>query len=83
MTERQADVVLIGASDDMRVASDLIGREGSEAAAFVIIRRSESLCKISQEALEPCVQGYGELGAAYWPLALARAWAQGNLSCSS
>ena len=74
LEEEQADIVLMGGADDMQAASDLIGREGSEAAVFLIAKRSERKCFISQERLAPYVEGYGQLGAVHWPLALARAW---------
>jgi hypothetical protein len=76
LVEGRADLVVAGASDALTLAEPLLGgRRCGEGAAFVTLRRAEGLGRViplDRGALSVDEPLLGYLGAAAWPVALAR-----------
>lgn len=74
IAEGRADVVVAGGADACTAAQELIGGPSSDGAAFVVLRPGEPdigpiLCP---DRLAQAAEVHGYLGAASWPVALAR-----------
>lgn len=73
VSEGRADLCVAGGADSLLDAQGLFGdRFCGEGAAFVVFTRSESSMHFSQDALDRAEAEIGYLGAATWPVALAR-----------
>lgn len=70
--EKRADVVLSGGADSLVGAESIIGSDCSEGGAFILWGRSDTPFKLVKSDLEKWATGLGKLGAAKWPIALAR-----------
>ena len=71
LIENRLDIVVVGASDDLTGASELLGTAGSEGAAFFVMQRSEKLHSFNRSAYETNIKDYGNLGAASIPVGMA------------
>jgi hypothetical protein len=75
------DLALAGGADVLVGAEELLGRPGSEGAAFVVLVPGESGVEAGIPVDDPEqdeLDGVGELGAARIPLRLASRWLSGE-----
>ena len=52
LVEERVDIVVVGGSDDLTAASEVLGSEGSEGAAFFVLRRSTSTMVLDKNVYE-------------------------------
>ena len=71
LVERRVDVVVVGGSDDLTAAADVLGAEGSAGAAFFVLKRSSSSMVLDRAVYESLAKPYGLLGAAAIPVGMA------------
>ncbi len=74
VAEDRADLVVVGGADACEAAQALIGRPSSDGAAFLVLRVGEPDVGplLNQECLAGQAEALGFIGAATWPVALAR-----------
>ena len=76
IAQGEADLVVAAGADDLVGAEALVSTERlSEGAACVILkaaRSTDSILRLDRQQLHAEVEGLGLLGAATWPIALAR-----------
>ncbi len=77
IAEGRVDLALAGGADVLVGAEALLGRPGSEAAAFLVLVPGEGVTAGPPEEAGGEEEG-GELGAALYPLTLARRWLRGE-----
>ena len=77
VAEGRVDLALAGGADVLVGAEALLGRPGSEAAAFLVLVPGAGLSAGPPEEEGGEEEG-GELGAALYPLTLARRWLRGE-----
>ena len=71
LVDNRLDIVVVGASDDLTAASEVLGATGSQGAAFFVMERSETLHTFSKTLYENHIHGFGQLGAASIPIGMA------------
>lgn len=71
LVDNRLDIVVVGASDDLTEASEVLGTEGSQGAAFFVMERADRLHTFSRVQFEAQIQGFGQLGAASIPIGMA------------
>ena len=71
IVERRVDVVVVGGSDDLTAAADVLGAEGSAGAAFFVLKRSTSSMVLDRAVYESLAKPFGLLGAAAIPVGMA------------
>ena len=71
LVEGRVDIVVVGGSDDLTAASEVLGAEGSEGAAFFVLRRSTSTMVLDKTVYESTASSFGLLGAATIPVGMA------------
>ena len=71
LVERRADIVIVGGSDDLTAASDVLGEAGSAGAAFFVLKRSTSTMVLDKNVYEELAKPFGLLGAATIPVGMA------------
>jgi len=74
VAEGRADLVVAGGADAWVVATPLLGRPCSDGAAFMVFRPGEPDClrRLERGRSEDDAEDLGFLGAATWPVKLAR-----------
>jgi len=73
LVDNRIDIVVVGGSDDLTSATDVLGIEGSAGAAFCVLERAtngETLILDRNQYLE-LAKPYGMLGAATIPIGMA------------
>ena len=71
LIENRIDIAVVGASDDLTIATNVLGVPTSQGAAFFVLERSEQSHKFTRSTYEDLTADYGELGAARIPIGLA------------
>ena len=71
LVEGRLDIVVVGASDDLTGASEVLGQAGSAGAAFFVMERSETTMILDRSIYASYAEKYGLLGAAKIPVGLA------------
>lgn len=71
LVEGRADIVIVGGSDDLTAAGDVLGAEGSAGAAFFVLRRATSTLTLDRGIYESLAKPFGLLGAATIPVGMA------------
>ena len=71
LVEGRVDIVIVGGSDDLTAATDVLGEAGSAAAAFFVLKRSTSTMVLDKNVYEELAKPFGLLGAATIPVGMA------------
>tara|TARA_B100001093_G_C26627232_1_gene927249 strand:- start:478 stop:984 length:507 start_codon:yes stop_codon:yes gene_type:complete len=71
LVDGRADIVIVGGSDDLTAATDVLGAEGSEGAAFFILKPAASTMVLDRTVYESLARPFGLLGAATIPVGMA------------
>ena len=71
LVEGRVDIVVVGGSDDLTAASEVLGAEGSAGAAFCVLERAESMMELNRNRYAELAAPFGLLGAATIPLGMA------------
>lgn len=71
LVEGRVDVVIVGGSDDLTAATDVLGAEGSAGAAFFVLERSKSTMVLDKSIYSSLAEPFGLLGAATIPVGMA------------
>jgi 3-oxoacyl-(acyl-carrier-protein) synthase len=71
LVEGRVDIVVVGGSDDLTPASDVLGAEGSAGAAFCVLERADTSMQLDARAYLELAEPFGLLGAATIPIGMA------------
>jgi len=71
LVDNRLDIVVVGASDDLTEASEVLGAPGSQGAAFFVMERADTVHTFDRSRFETLIQGFGQLGAASIPIGMA------------